>query len=217
LHVATNDHSRYAYVEVLTDEKGATCASFVLRAASHFAMLGIRIERLMTDRAKNYVQSQDFAQALLAIGAAHKITQPYRPQTNGKAERFNRTMLDEWAYARLYRTNEARLRTLPHGSRPTIATVPTPRWEGSRRFRGPQQRKWELQLARGEADCHAYSRSASRRSAAEARRACSSGRGGLRTSWNSSRPRINALPFATWHGVEPGGEIMGGSPILRGN
>lgn len=113
LHVAIDDCSRYAYVEALTDEKGTTCAGFVLRAASHFATLGVRIERVMTDRAMNYVRSPDFASALEAIGAVHRITQPYRPQTNGKAERFNRTMLDEWAYTRLYRSNHARLDALP--------------------------------------------------------------------------------------------------------
>ena len=113
LHVAIDDHSRYAYVEALPNERGATCAGFVLRAASHFAELGIRIERVMTDRAKNYVLAHEFADALLELGAVHKITQPYRPQTNGKAERFNRTMLNEWAYARLYRSNESRLRALP--------------------------------------------------------------------------------------------------------
>jgi transposase InsO family protein len=113
LHAAVDDHSRYAYVEVLTDERGPTCAGFVLRAAAHFAELGVPIERVMTDRAKNYVDARVFAAALATIGAVHRTTAPYRPQTNGKVERFNRTMLDEWAYVRLYRSNEARTRALP--------------------------------------------------------------------------------------------------------
>ena len=112
LHAAVDDHSRYAYVEVLADERGATCAGFVLRAAAHFAELGVRIERVMTDRAMNYVRSSEFATALATIGVAHRTTRPYRPQTNGKVERFNRTMLDEWAYVRLYRSNEARTEVL---------------------------------------------------------------------------------------------------------
>ena len=113
LHVAIDDHSRYAFVEVHPDERGQTCASFVLRAAAHLADLGVRVERVMTDQAMNYVRSPAFADALSVIGARHVVTRPYRPQTNGKAERFNRTMLEEWAYARLYRSNWARLATLP--------------------------------------------------------------------------------------------------------
>jgi transposase InsO family protein len=67
----------------------------------------------MTDQARNYVISRDFQGVLEDLGATHKVTRPYRPQTNGKAERFNRTLLDERAYAKLYRSNGARLAALP--------------------------------------------------------------------------------------------------------
>lgn len=113
LHVALDDHSRYAYAELLSDERGETCAGFVARAGEHFAELGIAIERVMTDNARNYVRSTAFQLALADLGARHLLTRPYRPQTNGKAERFNRTALEEWAYVRLYRSNDARSAALP--------------------------------------------------------------------------------------------------------
>jgi len=105
---------RVAYAAVYPDERGTTCAAFLREAAARFARLGVRIERVMTDNAKNYTASRAFAQALDEIGARHLRTRPFRPQTNGKSERFNRTMLDEWAYARPYTSNNDRhLRTRP--------------------------------------------------------------------------------------------------------
>ncbi len=113
LHVAVDDMSRVAYVAPFNDERGATCARFVLDAAAFFASHGVRIERVLTDNAKNYTLSKAFAAALVEIGARHKTTRPFRPQTNGKAERFNQTLLREWAYVRRYDTNQARLDALP--------------------------------------------------------------------------------------------------------
>ncbi len=113
LHVAVDDMSRVAYVAAFDDERGATCARFVLDAAAFFASRGVRIERVLTDNAKNYTRSTAFAAALGELGARHKLTRPFRPQTNGKAERFNQTLLAEWAYARRYDTNQERLDALP--------------------------------------------------------------------------------------------------------
>jgi transposase InsO family protein len=113
LHVAVDDMSRVAYVAPFADEQGTTCARFVLDAAAFFASHGVRIERVLTDNAKNYTLSKAFADALAEIGARHRVTRPFRPQTNGKAERFNQTLLREWAYVRRYDTNQARLDALP--------------------------------------------------------------------------------------------------------
>jgi len=113
LHVAIDDMSRVAYVAPFNDERGTTCARFLLDAAAFFASHGVRIERVLTDNAKNYTDSHAFAAALSEIGARHKRTRPFRPQTNGKAERFNKTLLTEWAYVRRYDTNQARLDALP--------------------------------------------------------------------------------------------------------
>jgi len=113
VHVAVDDHSRLAYVEVLPDERGESAAGFILRTAAHLAEHGIAIERVMTDNAKCYTDSRAFHEALEVIGAAHRRTRSYRPQTNGKAERFIQTLLKEWAYDRAYPNNAARLRRLP--------------------------------------------------------------------------------------------------------
>lgn len=113
VHVAIDDATRVAYVAVRDDERGPTCARFLLDAAAWFARHGVRIERVMTDNARNYTDARVFADAVRSVGAKHKLTRPRRPQTNGKAERFIQTMLAEWAYARLYVTNDARLNALP--------------------------------------------------------------------------------------------------------
>ncbi|MFD8090957.1 IS481 family transposase [Streptomyces malaysiensis] len=113
IHSAVDDHSRLAYSEVHSDEKATTCAAFLQRAAAFFATYGIlRIERVLTDNAWPYRKSLAWRQALADLGAAGKLTRIYRPQTNGKVERFNRTLLDEWAYLRPYTSNEERTAAL---------------------------------------------------------------------------------------------------------
>jgi transposase InsO family protein len=109
LHAAIDDHSRLAYAEIHPDERGETCAGFLLRAAAAFAAAGItRIERVMTDNAMNYRFSGAFAGALAELGARHILIRPHCPWTNGKVERLNRTLLREWAYARPYGSNAER-------------------------------------------------------------------------------------------------------------
>ena len=103
VHAAVDDHSRLAYTEILPDIKGETCAGFWKRAQQFFADHGITVVAVMTDNWTGY-RSNVFAAALGAI--EHVRTRPYRPQTNGKVERFNRTLVEEWAYARPY-TSEA--------------------------------------------------------------------------------------------------------------
>jgi len=113
LHAAIDDRTRLAYVEVHPDERGDTCAAFLERAAAFFARHHLHIEQVMTDRALAYCRSAAFRAALTRMGARHLVIGPYRPQLNGKVERFNRTLLEEWAYQRLYRSNRERLATLP--------------------------------------------------------------------------------------------------------
>ena len=108
VHSMVDDHSRFAYSEIHDNQTSETCAAFMLRAAQTFAQWGYRIDRVMTDNAWGYRKGVAFAQALAHIGAAHKPTRPYRPQTNGKVERFNQTLAHGWAYKTLYVTNQAR-------------------------------------------------------------------------------------------------------------
>lgn len=112
VHVAVDDHSRYAYAEVLPDETGATTAGFLTRAVLAFASVGVTIERVLTDNAKNYRVSRDFLGTAAAHGIALRNTRPYRPQTNGKAEAFNKTLQREWAYRRPYTSNQERVQAL---------------------------------------------------------------------------------------------------------
>ena len=150
LHVAIDDHSRYAYVEVHPDERGQTCAGFLIRTAAHLADQGVRIDRVMTDQAKNYTRSHPFAAALVDIGATHVITRPYRPQTNGKAEASTvRCSTNGPTAGSTVRTPRDWQRSLG-GSTPTIGNVPTPRSEDAHRSHGCRQRRWELQLGLGE-------------------------------------------------------------------
>lgn len=110
LHHAIDDHSRLAYSEILGDEKKGTAASFWLRANAFFESIGITVTAVMTDNGSCY-QSHAVAAAFGPI--KHVWTRPYRPQTNGKVERFNRTLAEEWAYAATYLTDEARAATYP--------------------------------------------------------------------------------------------------------
>ena len=105
LHSALDDHSRLTYTELLSDERKDTAAQFWLRAQAWFASHGITVRRVLTDNGACY-RSIPFADALGSV--THKRTQPYRPQTNGKIERFHRTLADEWAYARPYRSDTER-------------------------------------------------------------------------------------------------------------
>jgi transposase InsO family protein len=107
LHTALDDHSRLAYTEILPDERKDTATAFWARAHAWFTTAGITIEQVMTDNGSCY-RSALWRQALAAAGITHKRTRPYRPQTNGKVERFHRTLADEWAYARPYTTETQR-------------------------------------------------------------------------------------------------------------
>ena len=111
VHVAVDDYSRLAYAEVLDDETAATAIGFLRRAVAFYQRHGIRIERVLTDNGSAY-RSALHRLACTALGIRHLRTRPYRPQTNGKAERFIRTMLDSWAYGAIYGSSTERTAAL---------------------------------------------------------------------------------------------------------
>ena len=111
IHIAIDDCTRLAYVEVLGDEKATTAVGFLRRAITFYERHGITVERLITDNGSAY-RSTVHAIACRAMGIRHLRTRPYRPQTNGKAERFIRTLLGGWAYGALYRNSSERTAAL---------------------------------------------------------------------------------------------------------
>lgn len=139
VHVAIDDASRILHAEVLPDERGATCAAFLRRAVLHYRRLGIVAEQILTDNGSGYT-SHVFRRTVALERLQHLRTRPYRPCTNGKAERVIQTMLREWAYARPYRRSRDRTRILrtwidyynrwrPHGSlagNPPLSRLDTP-------------------------------------------------------------------------------------------
>ncbi|MEU4245776.1 IS481 family transposase [Actinoplanes sp. NPDC026619] len=112
LHTALDDHSRLAYTEILTDETKETAAAFWRRAHAWFTAHGITVVRVLSDNGSCYI-SRLWHDTCHQLGVTVKKTQPYRPQTNGKVERFHRTLADEWAYAKAYTSENARRRALP--------------------------------------------------------------------------------------------------------
>ena len=137
VHVAIDDHSRYLYVEILPNQSGPTSAAFLYRALAHFRSLGVIVQRVLTDNGRNFQSA-----AFHAVAHQHVVrlrrTRPYRPQTNGKAERVIQTLIREWAYVRRYLSNDERVAALlpflkeynvcrPHtalGNRPPVSRLP---------------------------------------------------------------------------------------------
>jgi transposase len=113
-HAVVDDHSRLAYVELHDNEKAATVTGFVERALGFFAAHGIDSKRVMTDNGFSYVKNRSLRELLARERIHHLRTEPYRPRTNGKVERFHQTMAREWAYGVVYRSHRQRNQALPH-------------------------------------------------------------------------------------------------------
>lgn len=111
-HVAIDDHSRVGFVQMYPDEKRPSVVAFLQAAVAHYRALGVTIKRLITDNGPAY-RSQVFARTCQALGIKHTFTRHYRPQTNGKAERFIQTCLREWAYGRVWANSNERTAWLP--------------------------------------------------------------------------------------------------------
>lgn len=112
LHTAIDDHSRVAYVEIHTDEKATTAIGVLHRTIAWFTERGITVERVLSDNGSAY-RSRAWQDTCQQLGIKPKKTRPYRPQTNGKIERFHRTLADGWAYARFYTSEAQRRAALP--------------------------------------------------------------------------------------------------------
>lgn len=140
VHSVVDDHSRYAYSEILPDEKALTAAAFFERAIAHFTELGVTIQAVMTDNHWTYTHSNQLAATLTRIGAAHVLIRPHCPWQNGKVERFNRTLQSEWAYRQQFTNNDQRTAALDPwletynterrhsaiGGKPPISRLPSP-------------------------------------------------------------------------------------------
>ena len=140
VHAAVDDHSRLAYAEIHPDEKGATAAGFLTRAAEFFAGHGIEIREVISDNAYAYRNSIDFRDAVATLGAKQRFIKPHCPWQNGKVERFNRTLAQEWAYQQPFTSNDHRAAALAPwlehynternhhgiGGRPPISRCPSP-------------------------------------------------------------------------------------------
>ncbi len=112
MHTVIDDHSRVAYAEIRDDETAATAIGVLRRAVAWFAARGVTVERVLSDNGSAY-RSHAWRDACTELGIRPKKTRPYRPQTNGKIERFHRTLTDGWAFARLFPTETHRRKALP--------------------------------------------------------------------------------------------------------